>query len=93
MVPIQGPRQCDKSFLAKEILIEKISKAAFVTFDQKLARSFAETNPGTFLSQSFLNGEKCLIIDEAQKVTDIFDEIKDTVDRKNSWAISIVRFH
>lgn len=41
VISIQGPRQCGKSFLAREILAEKISNTTFVSFDQKLVRSFA----------------------------------------------------
>lgn len=84
VVSIQGPRQCGKSYLAREILTEKIKNTYFVSLDQKIQRSFAESNPGSFITQGLGETTQCLIIDEAQKAPDLFDEIKDRVDKKRS---------
>ena len=78
VVAIQGPRQCGKSFLAKKLISEKINLATYVTFDRAGDRTFAQSNPESFLLQH--EARKPLIIDEAQKVPAIFDAIKYSVD-------------
>ena len=79
IVSIQGPRQCGKSFLAKDILLEKLKNAEYVTLDLKSHRDFADKNPNTFLKQS---ADYSLIIDEVQKIPHLFDEMKAIVDQK-----------
>ena len=81
IVSIQGPRQCGKSFLAKDLLMEKLKKADYVTLDLKSHRDFADKNPNTFLKQS---EDHSLIIDEVQKIPHLFDEMKAIVDQKKN---------
>lgn len=79
VVTIQGARQTGKSFLAREILPKKCSNFHYTSFDEFLQRDFASRNPDTYLAQYQQNGT--LAIDEAQKVPDIFDAIKLSVDQ------------
>ena len=82
VVSIQGARQTGKSYLARELLAKSLKKSQFVSFDQTLPRSFAESNPDAFLeSQSDAHP---LILDEAQKVPEIFDAIKHQADIRPS---------
>ena len=72
IIAITGPRQSGKSTLAKKAFPDK----KYVTFDDKNMRELAISNPKDFLA-AFPDGA---IIDEAQKVPDIFDAIKLVVD-------------
>lgn len=80
VVAIQGPRQCGKSFLVKKIIADRIATSEYRTFDQATERNFAKSNPDSYLAQ--FEDNKPLIIDEAQKVPDIFDAIKFSIDEK-----------
>ena len=77
IVSIQGPRQCGKSYLVRHLLVKKLPNCSYKSLDRHDLRVFAESNP-----RSFLEGHesKHLIIDEAQKSPQIFDEMKDIVD-------------
>ncbi len=72
VVCVTGPRQSGKSTLTKAAFPNK----RYVTFDDKNMRALAESNPWDFI-QAFPDGA---IIDEAQKVPEIFDAIKMHVD-------------
>lgn len=72
VIAITGPRQSGKSTLA----INTFSDKQYVTFDDRNIRELARENPKDFLA-AFPMG---VIIDEAQKVPDIFDAIKLSVD-------------
>ena len=72
VITITGPRQSGKSTLAKAAFPNK----RYISFDDKNYRELAKSNPGDFL-KAFPDG---LIIDEAQKVPEIFDAIKLIVD-------------
>ena len=76
VVGITGPRQSGKTTLARSAFPDK----RYITFDDKTARELAVANPADFLS-AFPDGA---IIDEAQKVPEIFDALKMLVDR-NRW--------
>lgn len=80
IVAIQGPRQCGKSFLAKKLLAGDRSRAVYKTFDSTSERGFAARNPDSYLAQH--SDADPLIIDEAQKVADIFDALKLVVDER-----------
>ena len=73
VVCITGPRQSGKTTLAKMVFPDK----KVVSFDEKSLREIAKSNPDDFLL-AFPDGA---IIDEAQKVPEIFDAIKLNVDR------------
>ena len=73
VIGITGPRQSGKSTLAKMAFPEK----RYVSFDDKAFREMAAANPMDFLL-AFPDGA---IIDEAQKVPEIFDAVKYYVDQ------------
>ncbi len=72
VVTITGPRQSGKTTLAKAVFPQK----QYISLDDKNLRELAGSNPGDFLN-AFPNG---VIIDEAQKVPELFDAIKLAVD-------------
>lgn len=78
VVRITGPRQSGKSTLAKLTFPQK----KYVSFDEKSMREMAKSNPKDFLL-AFPDGA---IIDEAQKVPEIFDAIKFHVDNNKFEA-------
>lgn len=73
VVGITGPRQSGKSTLAKMTFPEK----QYISFDDKAMRELAASNPKDFLL-AFPGGA---IIDEAQKVPEIFDAVKYHIDQ------------
>lgn len=73
VVAVTGPRQSGKSTLVEYAFPHK----RLISFDDKDIRSLAKANPVDFL-RAFPDG---VIIDEAQKVPEIFDAIKLVVDR------------
>ncbi len=79
VVTLQGCRQSGKSFLARQLLPLLLRDSTYLTFDQKSVKTFAQQNPESFLSK--YKGSSPVIIDEAQKVPDIFDAIKFEVDQ------------
>lgn len=72
VVGVTGPRQSGKSTLTKAAFPNK----RYVTFDDRTMRELAISNPSDFLA-AFPDGA---IIDEAQKVPEIFDALKMHVD-------------
>ena len=72
VVGVTGPRQSGKSTLTKATFPNK----RYISFDDKSMRELAQSNPSDFVS-AFPNGA---IIDEAQKVPEIFDAVKMHVD-------------
>ena len=72
VIAITGPKQSGKTTLAKMAFPEK----RYVSLDDKNMRELAASNPRDFL-KAFPDGA---IIDEAQKVPELFDAIKVTVD-------------
>ena len=80
VVAIQGARQTGKSFLAREILPKYLNRYTYISFDDSSILKKAKKSPLTFLRGFERN--QVLIIDEAQKVPEIFDAIKLIVDNK-----------
>lgn len=76
VVAVTGPRQSGKSTLAKAAFPNK----RYVTFDDRTMRELAKSNPNDFIL-AFPDGA---VIDEAQKVPEIFDAIKLYVDNEQS---------
>ena len=72
VVAVTGPRQSGKSTLVKETFPDK----RYVSFDDITIRELAASNPRDFI-RAFKDG---VIIDEAQKVPELFDAIKLIVD-------------
>ncbi len=75
VVGVTGPRQSGKSTLSKAVFPNK----RYVTFDDRTMRELAISNPSDFLA-AFPDGA---IIDEAQKVPEIFNALKMHVDRSD----------
>jgi hypothetical protein len=76
VVGITGPRQSGKTTLATSVFQDK----RYITFDDRSMRDLASSNAVDFL-MAFPNGA---ILDEAQKVPEIFDALKLLVDR-DQW--------
>ena len=74
VVAITGPRQSGKTTLAKAAFPQK----RYVSMDDKNLREIALSNPRDFL-KAFPDGA---VIDEAQKVPELFDAIKLIVDQE-----------
>lgn len=72
VIGITGPRQSGKSTLAKMVFPDK----KYVSFDDGAMRNLASSSPGDFV-MAFPDGA---VIDEAQKVPEIFDAVKHDVD-------------
>jgi predicted AAA+ superfamily ATPase len=80
VVSIQGARQTGKSFLARELLGPILPKHHYITLDDETYRSQIQNSAKLFLSEN--DEYKPLVIDEAQKVSKLFDAIKLKVDQK-----------
>ena len=78
IVGITGPRQSGKSTLVQSVFPEK----RYITFDDREMRRLAASDPKDFL-KAFPDGA---IIDEAQKVPDIFDALKIVADSGKAKA-------
>lgn len=78
VVAIQGARQTGKSFLAQHLLKEEEPKSIYRTFDRSVERRQAVKSPDRYVQQ--VTPDRLFIIDEAQKVPEIFDSIKAEVD-------------
>ena len=72
VIGVTGSRQSGKSTLTRGVFPNK----RYVTFDDRTMRELAVSNPSDFLA-AFPDGA---IIDEAQKVPEIFDALKMHVD-------------
>jgi predicted AAA+ superfamily ATPase len=78
VVCLVGPRQCGKSTFLKELAFP--GKAdRIISLDKAVQRKAAQNNPELFLKNLALEP---LILDEVQKVPDLFDEIKALVDEQ-----------
>ena len=76
VVAIVGPRQSGKTTLVKMSFKEK----TYLNLEEPDTRLFAQTDP-----RSFLSGSKSgLIIDEAQRVPDLFSYIQSIVDESKT---------
>ncbi|APF17621.1 AAA family ATPase [Caldithrix abyssi DSM 13497] len=74
VISIIGPRQSGKTTLVKALFPDK----HYVNLEEPDTRLFAIQDPRAFLSQ----GPKGLIIDEAQRVPELFSYIQSMVDRQ-----------
>lgn len=72
IVGVTGPRQSGKSTLTQAVFPGK----RYISFDDKTMRELAKSNPSDFIA-AFPDGA---ILDEAQKVPEIFDALKLHVD-------------
>ncbi|WP_434438982.1 ATP-binding protein [Lentzea sp. E54] len=74
VVVLNGARQVGKSTLAEKMLLHNDGAARYL--DQGPVRAMAEADPGAFVRH-----EGLLLIDEVQRVPDLWLEIKHVVDR------------
>lgn len=79
VVLVQGVRQCGKSFFLRDLYAKKNAESIYVTLDQPSEKKFAQDNPESFLQR--LREYRPVIIDETQKVSDLFDMVKFLVDQ------------
>jgi len=84
VVYLNGPRQAGKSTLARMLIDSGRFKAKYVSFDSGKTRSTARLSPSEFLRAQ--GGP--LVIDEVQRVPEIFDAIKSAVDDKRYEALT-----
>ena len=77
-VLIHGPRQCGKTTLARMIGAPK--KYEYVSFDDDVVTEAARTDPIGFVNEL----SKRVILDEVQKVPNIFSALKKEIDRKRT---------
>lgn len=78
VVLIHGPRQCGKSALARKI--GEQAGYAYHTFDDDVLRAAASADPVRFIGDL---GDK-VILDEVQRVPELFTSLKAAVDRKRT---------
>lgn len=77
VVLIAGPRQAGKSTLAKR-LVEQGDLVRYITFDSSVERTAAQADPEGYLRAQPVG----TVIDEAQRVPDVFLAIKLLVDEE-----------
>ena len=77
---IQGARQVGKSSLIRDLMPSSMSGLHYETFDQRSVYEFALNNPEAFIAAKTPD-DGTLAIDEAQKVPQIFDAVKYSVDQ------------
>lgn len=85
VVLLHGARQTGKSTLVKSIA-ENEHKAKYITFDDVTFFSAAQNNPMEFIN----NYSENLIIDEVQRVPEIFLALKNSVDKKRKAGKFII---
>ncbi len=78
---ILGPRQVGKSTLLRDQLCAAQTTAKYFSFDVRDIRERAERQPDYYL-KSLTSDAAPVIIDEVQKVPEIFDAIKANVDEE-----------
>ncbi|MBN1449197.1 MAG: ATP-binding protein [Bacteroidetes bacterium] len=75
VVLLHGPRQCGKTTLAR--MIASRTGHAYITFDDEVQREAAKQDPTGFA----VNLSERVIIDEVQRVPEIFLPLKTEIDR------------
>ena len=76
VVLLHGPRQCGKTTLAR--LVGERRRYSYVTFDDDVARQAADADPAGFVASLPAR----VILDEVQRVPELFTALKATVDRR-----------
>lgn len=78
VVLIHGPRQCGKTTLARSVGESK--RYAYISFDDDVAREAARADPAGFVDDL----PERAILDEVQRVPEIFAALKMTIDRRRT---------
>jgi len=82
-----GPRQTGKTTLIKNILLNTGNKAEYYLQDPS-ARLELEADPGRIIRQvEAMKGRPVVFVDEAQKVTEVFDAAQFLIDKKKASFI------
>ncbi len=76
MVLIHEPRQCGKTALAQ--LVGEEENFAYYTFDDDVQRAAAQTDPVGYVADL----PERVILDEVQRVPEVFTSLKAEVDRR-----------
>lgn len=82
VVTVTGPRQAGKTTLVRHVF----PGLDYVSLESPDSREFAESDPRGFLATY----DKGVIIDEAQRVPDLFSYLQGTVDAKNKPGMFIL---
>ena len=77
LVYLNGPRQCGKSTLVKNLYLEK--EQNYISFDSPINLFSAKNDPASFINS--LPNDKINIIDEVQLVPEIYPYLKMEVDK------------
>lgn len=86
VVGLAGPRQCGKTTLVKEIL--KQSKEKYIYLDLELTSDLNKLrDPEIFFTE---NIKKCIIIDEVQRMPELFPLIRAIIDKKRRNGMFIL---
>lgn len=78
LVYLNGARQCGKSTLVRNALLE--NNINYISFDSPILLAAAKRNPANFIAE--LPQNKINVIDEVQLATEIFPYLKIDVDEK-----------
>lgn len=78
VVLIQGPRQCGKTTLAKAVGTSRRDGYMYMTFDDPVLYAAATEDPAGFVADL----PSRVILDEIQRVPEVFTSIKTVVDRR-----------
>lgn len=79
-----GPRQTGKTTLVQKILQDTLNKTEYYLQDPSV-RLELETDPGKIIRQiEAIKGKPVVFVDEAQKVTEIFDAAQFLIDKKKA---------
>lgn len=84
---VVGARQTGKSVLLRELIAPRI-RAAYFTMDSKTQRNRATRSPESFTKIGTLG--KTQILDEVQKVPDLFDAMKFHVDSQRRPGMFLI---
>ncbi len=77
-VCLLGPRQCGKSTFVKDLALKE-GEFTQISFDKGAQRIAAKQNPEHFLKKLILEP---IVLDEVQKIPELFDEIKALIDEE-----------
>lgn len=78
VIAILGPRQCGKSFIAKQIA-KKNPNAIYLDMESRIDLAKLE-NPELYFEK---NSEKLICLDEIQRIPEIFPVLRSIVDKTN----------
>lgn len=78
VILVHGARQVGKTTLVQRVAEQVHGSTTYVTFDQAAMLAAARSDPDGFIAG--FEGPGCVVLDEVQRVPDLFRAIKATVD-------------